>query len=477
MRSVLSLYNKHFPIIEGGGAVMVNPSSVKHYAPSDASSRFHSSPLPRAIKAAFLTAALICLLSQPVFAQSGPIIVGDDTVGCTGANAGGMRYVTASNILEYCNGTSWTALGGASTPTAETITAGATITANACGSIKRVTSASNVTTNTTNTFTASTAAGCCMDVINTGSNTVTLDANAKFKTSADIDQPLGPSGTTRVCSDGTNWYQIYTPDTEPAPVDFTDATGAPANTVTESDIILISGINAPVQVTISGAGSPQFQICSTSNCSSVVVAWTSSANTISNGQYLQVRQTSAGTPLTATSLTVNVGTGIITWNLTTDDWKIVFAETSNNGNMGGFSGAAGRCQTAATNAGLPGTYKAWISESSTLSPVNQFTQSSLAYRLVDGTKVADNWSDLTDGTLDAGINKTETGASAGAGGAWTNTNTSGTVFSTTNHCSNWTVGTCSDSVRAGTTGATNSTWTNNFSTTCCQLYNLYCFQQ
>jgi len=41
---------------------MVNPPSEKRHAPSDTSSHFHPSPLPRAIKTALLTVSILCLL-------------------------------------------------------------------------------------------------------------------------------------------------------------------------------------------------------------------------------------------------------------------------------------------------------------------------------------------------------------------------------------------------------------------------------
>mgnify|MGYP001483823222 CR=1 FL=1 len=216
--------------------------------------------------------------------------VDNDAGACTATKLGRIKYDGVST-WQYCDGANWSSFGGASTPTAETLTAGATITANACGSIKRITSASNVTTNTTNTFTASTAAGCCMDVINTGSNSITLDANTKFKTMGGLDQPLGATETTRVCSDGTDWYQIYTPDIEPAYLAFTDLTDQFGNLQLSSNIVPISGISSTVSVSITGDGSPQYQICSTYNCSSVVQSWTSGTATVSNGQYLQLRMT------------------------------------------------------------------------------------------------------------------------------------------------------------------------------------------
>jgi hypothetical protein len=92
-------------------------------------------------------------------------------------------------------------------PATETIAAGATVTVNACGGLKRVTAAGAVTTNTTNTFTAPAAAnaGCIMTVCNVGANTITLDANLLFKPSGGTDIALGADDCTAVVSDGTIW--------------------------------------------------------------------------------------------------------------------------------------------------------------------------------------------------------------------------------------------------------------------------------
>ncbi len=48
-----------------------------------------------------------------------------------------------------------------------------------------------------------------MDVINVDTtDTVTLDANPRFKTPLGVDVALGPADAVHVRSDGTNWYQI-----------------------------------------------------------------------------------------------------------------------------------------------------------------------------------------------------------------------------------------------------------------------------
>ena len=95
-------------------------------------------------------------------------------------------------------------------PATQTIAAGGTINADACGGIKRITAADGVTTDTTNTFTAPSSSnlGCCMDIINVGAQTITLDNNTNFKSASAGNVALGAADTVRVCSTGDAWYQI-----------------------------------------------------------------------------------------------------------------------------------------------------------------------------------------------------------------------------------------------------------------------------
>ncbi len=79
--------------------------------------------------------------------------------------------------------------------------------------------------------------------------------------------------------------------------------------------------------------------------------------------------------------------------------KIIFkTSTTYNANLGGVAGADSKCQARANAAGLTGTYKAWISTSSS-SPATTFTKYSSPYILTDGTQIASNWNDLTDGSI------------------------------------------------------------------------------
>ena len=124
-----------------------------------------------------------------------------------------------------------------------------------------------------------------------------------------------------------------------------------------------------------------------------------------------------------------------------------------DGNLGGLAGADAKCQARAVAAALPGTYKAWLSDSAA-SPSTRFAKATIPYRLVDGTLVANNFTDLTDGSIAAGLDKTESGGApprttfCGAQTApvaapdrimvWASTAANGTLSASQGTCTNWT---------------------------------------
>lgn len=152
-----------------------------------------------------------------------------------------------------------------------------------------------------------------------------------------------------------------------------------------------------------------------------------------------------------------------------------------SGNFGGLVGADGLCQAAAIDADLPGSYMAWLSDS-TGSPSSRMRQSPGPYRLTNGEMVAASWTDLTDGTILAPIDRDERGnLSSGVfvcqgGEVWTNTTAAGAVWAATD-CSDWT------SIRgtsaAGNVGFADSSWTESgcVSITCQSGLPLYCVEQ
>lgn len=148
------------------------------------------------------------------------------------------------------------------------------------------------------------------------------------------------------------------------------------------------------------------------------------------------------------------------------------------GNLGGLAGADAECREAARVAGLPGRYKAWISDS-TASASERLVHSTVPYRRPDGVLVAQDWTDLTDGTLANPIDRTETGtqispAPSGIGFTWTGTGVDGTA--TGNHCVDWTSSLSSQGTN-GRVNRTNGDWTANAAERCDATHHLICLQQ
>jgi hypothetical protein len=158
--------------------------------------------------------------------------------------------------------------------------------------------------------------------------------------------------------------------------------------------------------------------------------------------------------------------------------RVFLSSTRYDGNLGGLSGADAKCQGLAEEANLPGTYKAWLSDS-TSSPSSRFLPSTGPYRLINGTTIAANFTDLTDETLLAPIDVTETRGGVGSSiGVWTHTLPSGNGGGDADaHCANWS---SSAPVAAGNYGhATNPRleWTYVSEASCSNFFHLYCFQQ
>lgn len=158
-----------------------------------------------------------------------------------------------------------------------------------------------------------------------------------------------------------------------------------------------------------------------------------------------------------------------------------------NGNLGGLSGADAKCQALADAAGLPGTYMAWLSDD-TGSPSTRFARSTGPYQLVDGSKIADSWDDLTGNTncntqggacIDHAITLTEAGE-AGPGLVWSHTDIYGAPFGCTicDDCGDWTSTEGVSEVGDPGGGELNDRWAVGFAGWACTESNgLYCFQQ
>lgn len=294
--------------------------------------------------------------------------------------------------------------------------------------------------------------------------------------------------TLEFCN-STSWTTLIpTCNALPDDFNFSNVTGASASATQTSAIKHITGIScADADVSITGGGSPEFRTCSDAACATVVQDWTTTTSPISNNQYLQLRLTTSGTSLGLLTATVTVGGQTRNWSVTTQDlgtFKYVFVTSSTTaGNFGGVAAADTICSSLAGGAGLGGTWKAWVSTDSSNDPESRFTHSTIPYRLVNGTIIANDWNDLTDGNLTNGIILDEAGVDHnGDGHPWTNVEEDGTSTGTTNNCNNWTVdGNGTNGINGWYVGADNEWSHTTYYNTglACDSYwfRLYCFQQ
>jgi hypothetical protein len=139
--------------------------------------------------------------------------------------------------------------------------------------------------------------------------------------------------------------------------------------------------------------------------------------------------------------------------------------------------AGAKCQARADAVGLDCTYKAWLSTVDD-SPKTRFVHAPGPYRLVDGTKIADDWADLTDGTLRQAIDLDEAGNRVPARTpTWTATNEDGTLIDAGHTCGGW-ITAETGFADMGATDRADTFWSSERRFPCASTgIRLYCFQQ
>jgi hypothetical protein len=172
------------------------------------------------------------------------------------------------------------------------------------------------------------------------------------------------------------------------------------------------------------------------------------------------------------------------------------------GSIGGLAGADIICNNQAASAGLVGTYQAWLCDGVT-APANRSFHATVPYRRTDGALIANNWADLTDGSLANPINRTESGLNVSAASPflpWTFVTTAGTCDNETYlspgsgpcpafsncklNCANnggnngWTSGSGFAQGSKGDVNATNGNWTDGVTGLCSTPHErIYCIEQ
>jgi hypothetical protein len=155
--------------------------------------------------------------------------------------------------------------------------------------------------------------------------------------------------------------------------------------------------------------------------------------------------------------------------------------------LGGTAPYHAACQAEATAAGLPGTYKAWISTTSTPSdnPASTFTQSPVPYVLPDSTQVAANWSAFATYTHSNDLDENASGNPLI--GVVTTTGTYADGTASPNNCNNWTNsnpaafgdgGEATGSANDGSSSTVNWSYVAPYAFQCsASAQHLYCVQQ
>jgi hypothetical protein len=154
------------------------------------------------------------------------------------------------------------------------------------------------------------------------------------------------------------------------------------------------------------------------------------------------------------------------------------------GQLGGLAGGNAKCQAAAdasTVARIKGrTFLAWLgaendAPGNAATVATRFPHGTKPYVLPNGQKVANDWTDLTDGSLVNGIDIDETAAVIGDPKlAWTGTNNNGSSSNST--CADWTSQGAAQAGQRGNAGGAGTGWTDRDNASCANTHRLYCFE-
>jgi hypothetical protein len=237
---------------------------------------------------------------------------------------------------------------------------------------------------------------------------------------------------------GTGWAAQPLPcDGDLDAITFEDLTGHNPYSQALSHKEKVTGTTCDMTVYTTGGA---YRICNPiGSCGS----WTSSSNTISNGDYLQLKAWDMAVDASSVTVTAYISNTAVSFTASADNIatpKRAFKTAAiYTGNLGGVAGADSICQADADAAGLSGTYLAWVSDAAATDPDSRFTKSTTPYTSVTYTSIyAIDWTGLADGKLNTKIVQDASGTSVGATTrSWTNVDNAGQNEGSVD-CNNWT---------------------------------------
>jgi hypothetical protein len=153
---------------------------------------------------------------------------------------------------------------------------------------------------------------------------------------------------------------------------------------------------------------------------------------------------------------------------------VVFVSSEvKTGNLGGVAGADALCIQLGKAANIPGvTFRAWISTPTT-NAIDRIKGTG-PFKLVDGTVIAQDRTELASGKLRHGLDKDEKGATPplAEDRVWTATGADGKYAG--GDCAQWTGG---QSGRVGEAEQASDAWTTLVDEACTEVNRVYCFAQ
>lgn len=160
-------------------------------------------------------------------------------------------------------------------------------------------------------------------------------------------------------------------------------------------------------------------------------------------------------------------------------WLRVFiTSTTYKPTWGNVTNADALCQARAVAASRTGTFKAFVSSSTSNAAIRITNPNNKPWYMYSNApnRIANNKADLLDGTVQQAINVTEFGIDVGTKPkfSWTGSNTDGTSNGVT--CNNWSTGVAKVKGTRGASDKIDEKWVNQPDATCNQEYRLYCFQ-
>jgi hypothetical protein len=185
----------------------------------------------------------------------------------------------------------------------------------------------------------------------------------------------------------------------------------------------------------------------------------------------------AAIPIDASCTTTCGAQALCITGVCTPSRRVFVSTQMFTGNLGGISGADHTCQSLANAAQLGGSWKAWVSDS-TSSPSTRFAQAAVGYRLLNGTLLATGWTGLVSGALLHGIDLTEQHSTAANSEVWTGTLESGIAIGS-NVCSGFTSSAnAATHAVIGNTSRTDIGWSNATAQSCDHNnLRIYCVEQ